>query len=181
MNTPCVICTDVTHKDNVSHRGGGGCSSSSGSGSCGSKPVSSGCGSASGNPQSTGSAQRTVLSEPFCRAVRSGSLNCVKAPTSCCTPNAGATCGKGGGFLRRLLGPFDPRKEFRQLAYQPLKKKNLVRKISTNTLHGVDSVNDLRSWSLNKEERRKHYLEQMIMASEQAGGEEEDEDEVIII
>lgn len=33
--------------------------------------------------------------------------------------------------------------------------------VSTNSLHGVDSVNDVRSWSSSPERRRKHFLDQM--------------------
>jgi hypothetical protein len=42
-----------------------------------------------------------------------------------------------------------------------LKVKGLGKKISNSTLHGVDSINDLRSWSNCKDDRRKQFLEFM--------------------
>jgi len=37
--------------------------------------------------------------------------------------------------------------------------------ISTNNIHGIDSVNDIRSWSFSSECRRKHFLDQMLNGS----------------
>ena len=42
------------------------------------------------------------------------------------------------------------------------KRPGVHKKISSNTLHGIDSVNDLRSWSNCKDDRRKYFLEKMF-------------------
>lgn len=44
---------------------------------------------------------------------------------------------------------------------RPLKIKGLGKKISNCTLHGIESVNDLRSWSQCNCDRRRHFLEFM--------------------
>lgn len=43
------------------------------------------------------------------------------------------------------------------------KEQGLRRRLSTNTLHGMRSVGDLRAWSLCNEDQRRYFLEKMQM------------------
>lgn len=44
---------------------------------------------------------------------------------------------------------------------RPTKTKGLGKKISSSTLHSIESVNDLRAWGICKEDKRNHFLELM--------------------
>ena len=108
-------------------------------------------------------------------------------PKPCHVPKPGE-CKKGAGpslartnfeRLRQLSRPYPHRlSNTGELTGNP-RRKGLGKRISTNTMHGVNSVNDLRAWGQSVEDRRRHFLEKMFQV--QNGDDDEFDENVRVL